>query len=55
MDEKFEKKGLLKVRDALIKTSFKMNAGKGARVCYPNEVLVALFGKNVLDEFYIKE
>ena len=43
------------VREALIKISFKSNAGKGVRVCYPNEVLVELYGKDVLDKLYIPE
>ena len=43
------------VREALIKVSFKTNAGKGARVCYPNEVLAELYGKDVLDKMYIPE
>lgn len=51
----YDFKDHVQIREALIKTSFKMNAGKGARVCYPNEVLVELFGKKALDEFYIKE
>ncbi len=43
------------VRIALIKVSFKSNSGKGARVCYPNEVLVELYGKDGLDKMYIPE
>ena len=43
------------IRIALIKVSFKTNAGKGARVCYPNEVLAELYGKDALDKMYIPE
>ncbi len=46
---------LEEVREALIKVSFKSNAGKGVRVCYPNEVLAELYGKDVLDKMYILE
>lgn len=46
---------LQEIRNALIKTSFKSNVGKGVRVCYPNEVLAELYGKDILDEHYIDE
>lgn len=49
------KKTMEEVREAMIKVSFKTNAGKGARVCYPNEVLAELYGKDVLDDHYIKD
>ena len=49
------KKNIEEVREAMIKVSFKTNAGKGARVCYPNEVLTELYGKDVLDDMYISE
>jgi len=43
------------VREALIRTSFRMDGGKGARVCYPNEVLAELYGKDVWDKHYIQD
>ena len=39
----------------MIKVSFLNNSGKGARVCYPNEVLAELFGTDILDKEYIME
>ena len=48
-------KTMEEIREVLINKSFKTNAGNGVRVCYPNEILAELFGKEVLDDHWIPE
>ena len=43
------------IHEVLQKRSFKSNKGKGPRVCYPNEIIHELFGKEIMDKYWIKE
>ncbi len=43
------------IKKALIECSFKSFYRKGARICYPNQVLMELFGDDILIGHYISE
>ncbi len=50
-----ETKTVEQIKEALVKASWRTNTGKGPRVCYPNEVLHELFGKETAEKYYIDD